>query len=528
MKNEEYWADRAAWNLYESMERAEETAKAISNVYFTASRWLQLRMEDIFEKFQTKYGLSEEEARRLLFALKDEFSAEELVQALKSAASQKDKEKLLSQLEAPAYQARIQRLMELQMQIDQVMQQVYKQEEVRSTAFYEELAREAYYRSIFEMQKQTGLAFTFHHISPRQIDRTLAANWSGMHYSERIWKNTQALANALREELLVSLLTGRTERETAEVIAYRFSQAAWKARRLVRTESAYVCGEMTGQSYEDCEVERYRYLATLDLKTSETCRELDGKEFPVSSRQAGKNYPPMHPWCRSTTICVLSEEDLERFRRSAYNPKTGRVEQVPLKMTYAEWYRKYVEGSSEAQAQEKAEKNRSEDRKKQLSGQQKNVQNSFRYPIDEDMFQSFAMPRSDGKNIDIQRPRNIIKALNKNQIGKNAYSYIKKKKIPVYMLYNVDNPEGLSGMYDPIDKSICIYADKTKTISESAKTIIHEAMHDRLGHKGTKKEEALCFLEEMKYEGVKLTPELIRGIIKSINHSDLYRDLPWR
>lgn len=78
---------------------------------------------------------------------------------------------------------------------------------------------------------------------------------------------------------------------------------------------------------------------------------------------------------------------------------------------------------------------------------------------------------------------------------------------------------GVSGEYDPTDKCIYIYADKTKTILETVKTIIHEAMHDRLGHNGTRKEEVLCFLEEAKYEGVKLTYDYLKGIIKAVNNS---------
>ena len=156
------------------------------------------------------------------------------------------------------------------------------------------------------------------------------------------------------------------------------------------------------------------------------------------------------------------------------------------------------------------------------------VQNNYRYPINEEMFQSFVRPRDDGKNIDVIRPRNIIKELNKTSAGRDAYKHIKDKKIPVYILYNVDNPMGLTGEYDPISECIYVYADQTKTVAESTKTIIHEAMHDKLGHTGTRKEEVLCFMEESKHDGIKLTPSVIRSIIKSVNKSDIYKDLPWR
>lgn len=361
MNNREYWENRAAWRMYEDMQKAEETADDIAKVYLQSSKYLQLQMEGIFEKYQTKHKLSDAEARRLLESM-DSATVQEMLLKLKNGESEKSKRELLAELEAPAYQARISRLMELQSQIDSVMQKIYQQEQQISTAFYESLAKDAYYQSIFEIQKQTGLAFSFTHISSKQINHVLSMNWSGKHYSSRIWKNTNTLAQTLKEEILVSLLTGRTDRETAEMLTRKFASGAMQARRLVRTESCFVSGELTARSYEECGIEQYRYLAVLDLRTSTVCRSLDNQTFPVSERKAGKNYPPMHPWCRSTTIAVISGEDLSRLTRSAYNPKTGRTEKVPASMNYAEWYKKYVEGSPKAQAEEKAIQNRASDK----------------------------------------------------------------------------------------------------------------------------------------------------------------------
>ena len=362
MNNQGYWENRSVWRMYEDMQKAEEASDDIAKVYLKASRWLQLEMEGIFEKYMTKHKLSETEARELLDSM-DSTSVQELLQKLGNAESDQAKKKLLAELEAPAYQFRISRLVDLQRQIDAVMQSIYQQEQQISTAFYESLAEDTYYRSIFEIQKRSGLAFNFSHIDNKQIDRVLSMNWSGKHYSDRIWKNTGDLAQTLKEEMLVSLLTGRPERETAEVISAKFASGAMQARRLVRTESAFVSSELTAKSYENCWIEKYRFLATLDLRTSKICRSLDGKEFFVSDRKTGKNYPPMHPWCRSTTISVISDESLKKMERAAYNPKTGRTEKVPASMTYREWYKKYVEGNPEALAEEKAIKNHASDKK---------------------------------------------------------------------------------------------------------------------------------------------------------------------
>lgn len=270
---------------------------------------------------------------------------EELKEALAAAKNSREKEELQAKLESPAYRARLEHLQRLQEQLDQTMRDVYRQEKEQSTNHYLDLGEEAYYQGVFEIQKQTGLAFSFARIDTDVISRIINSQWSGANYSGRIWRNTQFLAEELKEELLINLLTGRTERETAQMIAERFSVGASKARRLVRTESCYLTNQMEILSYEECGIETYIFVATLDLRTSEICRSLDGKRFKVSEQQPGKNCPPMHPWCRSTTICGISDEELAEMKRRARDPENGKTYTVPANMTYEEWYRKYVEKS---------------------------------------------------------------------------------------------------------------------------------------------------------------------------------------
>lgn len=346
-KNEKYWQARTAQRMWEHMQSAEETADQVAKVYAKASLYLSREMQDIFKKYVEKHHLTEKEALQLLNTLRDRTSIEELRQRLQSSSQKQEIADLLAELEAPAYQARIQRLQDLQTQIDLVMQQVYKQEQAITTAHYIQLAEEAYNRSIFDIQQRTGFGFSFSHIDQKQVDKVLKSKWSGMNYSERVWRNTRALAQEVKEALLVNLITGRTERETAEMLTKKFAGGSSKARRLIRTESCYLSNQLEMESYKECGVEKYRYLATLDLRTSEICRELDGKVFLVKDQQPGKNCPPMHPWCRSTTIAVISEKSLNGMKRRARDPVTGKTYLVPASMNYREWYAKYVAGQDE-------------------------------------------------------------------------------------------------------------------------------------------------------------------------------------
>lgn len=486
MNNEEYWGNRAAWNMHDQMEAAEKVADEIAEIYKKASMWLSYEAQAVFEKYMDKHKLSEEEARRLLETLQNKKSIQELLMKLKNGDSGESKKSLLTKLEAPAYRYRMERLQNLQDQLDQVMQDVYKIEKDFSTDFYTRLAKEVYYRSIFEIQKKTGLAFSFSQVTSGQIDQVLSMNWSGRHYSERIWRNTKQLAQILKEELLVNLLTGRTERETSELIMRRFGSGAMQARRLVRTESCFISGELTATAYEECGIARYQYLATLDLRTSKICRELDMRVFLLKDRKVGKNYPPMHPWCRSTTVSVISEEDLKRLTRSAYDPKTKRTIQVPANMNYAQWYKEYVEGDDAAKIQEKMVQNRSADRRqyeqyKKVLG--KDMPDSLaRFQVmkynEPEKWNSIKMlfRRKNNQNTEFQSLKEPMQLRHVKKVLSDMGIDFGKTKIKIERNSELIG-KGYFGWTNPDMREIQLYPDAFTSREELVKTLGHERIH---------------------------------------------------
>lgn len=358
-----YWERREAQDMYNYMESAEKKADEIAQLYLKASRYISTQADQIFDKYKGKYGLSESEARRLLNELKDKTSLDELLQKLRDGDSNDSRKELKKQLESAAYQARLERLRQLQNQLDFVMMRVYKQELQRNRSFYTDFANESYYREMYNIQQRAGAAFSFAHISKDTIEEVINSRWSGENYSSRIWKNTKVLAQELKEQLLLELVTGKTHREIANEIANKYAAGASRARRLIRTESNYLAGEMSFKAYAAAGIEKYMYLAVLDLKTCTTCcRTLDGKIFYTKDKKVGVNCHPMHPWCRCTEIAVLDEEWLKDMTRKALDPKTHKKIDVPLTMSYAQWYQKYVEGNQDAKLEEKRIRNITSDR----------------------------------------------------------------------------------------------------------------------------------------------------------------------
>jgi SPP1 gp7 family putative phage head morphogenesis protein len=101
---------------------------------------------------------------------------------------------------------------------------------------------------------------------------------------------------------------------------------------LVRTSINQVANSASQQVYEANQdiTKKYRYVATLDSRTSSICRALDNQEFPYGRGPT----PPQHFGCRSTTVPIIDPDILPPSttakRASADGP-------VPINTSYGQW-----------------------------------------------------------------------------------------------------------------------------------------------------------------------------------------------
>jgi SPP1 gp7 family putative phage head morphogenesis protein len=106
---------------------------------------------------------------------------------------------------------------------------------------------------------------------------------------------------------------------------------------LVRTSINQVANTASQQVYEANQdiTKKYRYVATLDTRTSSICRALDGKEFPYGKGPT----PPQHFNCRSTTVPIIDYEGLG-FTPPPPAKRASAGGQVPADQTYGQWLAK--------------------------------------------------------------------------------------------------------------------------------------------------------------------------------------------
>ncbi len=336
MTSKKYWEMRSAQDMVDRMGTAEQTAAEMNKAIKQSADYISKEVKAVFRGMES-FGISETEAKKILNAANNKTALQNLRAAAQRVSDPEKRAALLKAIDsAGAYRYRIDRLEQLNKQINAECRELYKTENRAITSTLKMVAGDSYYHSIFNIQQETGLGFSFAEFSQKDVDRILRSNWLGGNYSQRIWKNVSDTAEAVKRELLVSMLSGRSSEKTARIIRERFGVNSYCARRIVRTESAYVANAAQMSAYDEAGIEKYRFVAVLDSRTSEACAALDGKVFPASEAKAGTNYPPMHPFCRSTTIADFGNEQLKRLERRARD-KDGNTIKVTADMTYEEW-----------------------------------------------------------------------------------------------------------------------------------------------------------------------------------------------
>ena len=172
------------------------------------------------------------------------------------------------------------------------------------TAFVNEVLEKGYLEAYDKTAKHFGISADWKILRKEFVDRAIAAVIDGKNYSDRIWENTNELANRIYNDILDCIRTGRRPNEIARKIKKDFGVTAYQATRLVNTELARVVSDAQLEVYRNSGVvNKVLFTATLEGNTCEICGDLDGKYFNLN------NAPkiPIHPNCRCCHIPVVDD-----------------------------------------------------------------------------------------------------------------------------------------------------------------------------------------------------------------------------
>ena len=319
-KNRDYWEKRQAKREVKAFTTIQDIEKEYKIALEKAKQNINKELSRIGTTYMKDNNLSYHDALKLLKG--DEYKVwkkdlhdymKEYNKLLKTAPL--EAKKLYLEIETLSAKSRMSHLDSLRAQVDMEM--------VKLIFGVEDSAKNALtsvYRDTFiEVTKDLGINAI---VSRDKIKTVLDRPWSGANFSERLWSNTDKLAQTVKQAIVNGMIQGINLQTMTKRVSERFETAKKNdVERLLRTEVNYTLNQATLDGYKEAGIEKYEFSATLDSRTSQICSELNGEIFEIKKIAVGLNYPPMHPRCRSTTIPIVDYESLAKQARDEIGEK---------------------------------------------------------------------------------------------------------------------------------------------------------------------------------------------------------------
>ena len=332
-----YWTKRQEQLFLQSEKSIDDYYAGLKKAFEQAKKEIQFVINDFYLQYATENRISYTEAQKRL----SKAQVGKLRDYIKKVNETMGTYNL--ELSNMSIKARITRYEALQMQIDAILQYLYSIDyEIKGAKSLMHIYEDNYRQMWYNFDVYTGFHHEFAQINPYDVEQLIAYPFNGQNFSERLWKQKDYLQSKLKEALTTVLVLGQDPARLSKDFAKAFQAREYEAYRLLHTETSFVMEQSTLATYKESGVEQYQILATLDNKTSQICRDQDGKIYKVEDATVGTNYPPFHMFCRTTTVPDYGEKS-EGVRTA--RDSTGKAVEVPADMTYREWEKKYIKVS---------------------------------------------------------------------------------------------------------------------------------------------------------------------------------------
>lgn len=350
MKNSEYWKLR-----FEQLEAAQNGQGAaafaeIEKQYKEAQKQIEGQIARWYQRFADNNGITLAQARQYLkgAALKEfQWDVQDYIKYGQDNALMGG---WMKELENASAKYHISKLEALKIQTQQSLEVMFSKQMGTVTGAMGDIFESGYYHTAYELQKGFNIGWDIAGLDQSQIEKVLSKPWAvdGKNFSERIWTNKQKLISELHGELTQNIMLGADPQKAIDSLAKKMNTSKQNAGRLIMTEEAYFSSAAQRDCFNELDVEQYEIVATLDSHTSDICRSLDGKHFPMKDFQAGVTAPPFHVYCRSTTVPYFDEDFGDIGERAARDEETGKTYYIPDDMHYEDWKQTFVDGGDKS------------------------------------------------------------------------------------------------------------------------------------------------------------------------------------
>lgn len=350
MKNAEYWKQR-----FEQLEQAQNqmgayTFSGIEKQYKEAQKQIEAQIAVWYQRFAKNNGITLAEARQFLKGSDLKEFKWDVQDYIKYGQENALTGGWMKELENASAKYHITKLEALKVHTQHSLETMFAKQQITMQEAMTDVFSSSYYHTAYELQHGFNVGWDIAGLDQPQIEKVLSKPWAADKYnfSERIWNNKQKLISEVHHELTQNIMLGADPQKAIDSISKKMNTSKHNAGRLVMTEEAYFSSAAQKDCFGDLGVEQYEIVATLDSHTSDICRSLDGKVFPMADYQAGVTAPPFHVYCRSTTVPHFDENFGDIGERAARDDETGKTYYVPDDMNYQDWKETFVDGGDKS------------------------------------------------------------------------------------------------------------------------------------------------------------------------------------
>lgn len=350
MKNADYWAQRFTQLEDAQNQQGADALKQIEAQYRQAQKQIEAQISTWYQRFAKNNGITLAEARQWLTGKNLKEFKWDVQDYIKYGQDNALSGGWMKELENASAKYHISKLEVLKIHTQQSLESLFSKQGLTVSGALSDAYTSGYYHTVYELQKGFNIGWDIAGIDEAKLEKVLAKPWAadGYNFSERIWKNKDKLISEVHNELSQNIMLGADPQKAIDSLAKKMNTSKHNAGRLVMTEEAYFSSTAQKEAFQELGVEQFEIVATLDSHTSEICRMMDGKHFPMTDFQPGATAPPFHVYCRSTTAPYFDDDFGQIGERVARDEETGKTYYIPDDMKYHDWEDTFVKGGDKS------------------------------------------------------------------------------------------------------------------------------------------------------------------------------------
>ena len=301
LESYKYWKEREHENAQNMIRDEKLTQMRLQAEYNRAREEIEQRIQVFYERYATSQRISIEEALKR-------------VSQLDVKAFEKKAKEYVANLDFSEEANRELKLYNATMRINrfEMLKAEINLELSKSTHKVDGIIGKHLERTaIKEYARQAGILGTDIKTSKSAVSAIVHGSYKYGNFSKNLWTNHEKLNNEIGTMLRRSIIQGANPTTMIGRFREQFTVGASDAKRLLVTEASRVAGDVQIDCMEQAGYERYVYIA--EPNACKICSKLDGRDFAISEREIGKNYYPMHPYCKCSSAAYASRDKLEKM-----------------------------------------------------------------------------------------------------------------------------------------------------------------------------------------------------------------------